>query len=129
MSPRWTDYLYIVATIALTVFGQMVLKWRMDQVGPMPAGAWPSLRFLLMLLIDPLVIASFVSAFIAGLAWMAAMTRFELSYAYPFTSLNFVVVLVLSVWLLGESLTVSKVIGVTMIVVGTLIASASVRAG
>lgn len=127
MTPRWYDYGYIVATIALTVFGQLMLKSRMDHAGPMPSGA-SGVRFLLGMLLDPFVVASFAAAFLAGLSWMAAMTRFELSYAYPFTSLNFVVVLALSVWLLGESWSLGKVVGVTLIVVGTLFVGASPRA-
>lgn len=122
MTPRWIDYLFIFATIALTVYGQMVLKWRMDQLGPLPAGLDGGLRHILGLLADPIVLSSFIAAFLASLAWMAAMTRFELSYAYPFTSLNFVLVLALSVWLLGETLSVSKVAGLTLIVLGTLVA-------
>lgn len=124
MTHRWSDFLYIVATLALTVYGQMALKWRMDQLGPMPDdGPVAGLRHLLGLLVDPVVLSTFVAAFLASLAWMAAMTRFELSYAYPFTSLNFVAVLVLSVWLLGETLTLPKVAGVALIILGTLIAS------
>lgn len=124
MTHRPVDYLFIVGTIAFTVFGQVVLKWRMDHVGPMPAGAGAGLRFLFLLLIDPFVIASFASAFVAGLCWMAAMTRFELGYAYPFMSLNFALVLLLGVVLFGESLTLPRMIGVALIVAGTLFVAA-----
>jgi uncharacterized membrane protein len=112
MSARWLDYFFIFATIALTVFGQVVLKWRMDQFGA---------------LLDPVVVSSFASAFLAGLAWMAALTRFELSYAYPFMSLSFVLVLVISVIFLGETLTLNKVLGVALIGIGTVIASAGTQ--
>jgi uncharacterized membrane protein len=54
---------------------------------------------------------------------MAAMTKFNLSYAYPFMSLNFVLVLVLSVWLLSEPVTLQKVIGIGLIVLGTVVAA------
>lgn len=124
MNHRWVDYSYIGATIAFSVAGQMLLKWRMDHFGALPAGWAGGLRHLLGLLLDPVVVLSFVTAFLASLAWMAAMTRFELSHAYPFTSLNFVVVLALSSWLLGESLTPSKLGGVALIVAGTVLASA-----
>jgi len=127
MNPRWLDYSFIFATIALTVYGQLILKWRMDQLGPLPAGFGGGLRHLLGLLIDPAVLSSFGAAFLASLAWMAAMTRFELSYAYPFMSLNFVVVLVLSVAFLGETLTLHKVLGVALIVIGTVVASVGTR--
>ena len=124
MTQRWIDYLFLLIMIVLTVYGQVILKWRMDQIGSLPPGFWPGLRHLLGLLVDPAIVSSFVAAFIASLAWMAAMTRFELSYAYPFTSLNFVAVLVLSVWLLGEQLTVQKVVGIGLIMLGTAVASA-----
>lgn len=121
---RWTDYLLIGGCLVFTVYGQMVLKWRMDQLGPLPeGGTWVVLRHLVGLILDPVILSSFVAAFFASLAWMAAMTKFELSYAYPFTSLNFVAVLVLSVWLLGESMTLSKALGIGLIVLGTVIAS------
>jgi drug/metabolite transporter (DMT)-like permease len=121
---RWTDYLLIAGCLVFTVYGQMVLKWRMDQLGPLPeGGTWVVLRHLVGLIVDPVILSSFVAAFFASLAWMAAMTKFELSYAYPFTSLNFVAVLVLSVWLLGESMTLAKALGIGLIVLGTVIAS------
>jgi len=44
-------------------------------------------------LFDPLIFSGFASAFIASFFWMAAMTKFELSYAYPFMSRVFVLVL------------------------------------
>lgn len=124
MTHRWVDYLFLLIMIVLTVYGQMILKWRMDQLGTLPLGFWPGLRHLLGLLVDPAILSSFFAAFVASLAWMAAMTRFELSYAYPFTSLNFVVVLILSVWLLGEQLTAQKVVGIALIMLGTAVASA-----
>jgi uncharacterized membrane protein len=123
MMPRAVDTSFVVATIALTVYGQVALKWRLDQLGPLPEGAGPGLRRLLLMLFDPIVASTFVAAFIASLAWMAALTSFELSRVYPFTSLNFVLVLLISVLLLGETADWSKSVGVALIVLGTIVAS------
>jgi uncharacterized membrane protein len=116
--PRIVDMSFVAATIALTVYGQIALKWRLDQLRP-PSG----LRGLLAVLLDPIVASTFAAAFVASIAWMAALTRFELSRVYPFTSLNFVVVLLVSFLLLGEGLDASKVVGVALIVLGTVVAS------
>ena len=121
---RVIDYVYIAATIALTVYGQVILKWRMDQVGPLREGFGPALRQLIVLVFDPAIASSFIAAFLASLTWMAALSRFELSFAYPFMSLSFVLVTLLSVWLLGESFTVHKALGVSLIVAGTALVSA-----
>jgi len=120
---RALDYLYILATIVLTVYGQLVLKWRVSSFGPLPADLSGKARFMGTLLMDPLVLSGFAAAFGASLAWMAAMTKFELSHAYPFMSLNFVVVLLLSALLLGEPLSPTRLSGVALIVLGTIVAA------
>ena len=120
---RAFDYLYIFATIAFTVYGQLVLKWRIAKFGPLPADAFEKLKFLISLLFDPAIFSGFAAAFLASLAWMAAMTKFDLSHAYPFMSLNFVVVLLLSGWLLSEPMTFQKALGVGLIVLGTVVAA------
>lgn len=120
---RLFDYLYIFATIILTVYGQLMLKWRIAKFGPLPTELLEKLKFLLSLLLDPVIFSGFIAAFLASLAWMAAMTKFELSHAYPFMSLNFVVVLLLSGWLLNEPITVQKTVGVSLIVLGTVVAA------
>ncbi|WP_375428218.1 EamA family transporter [uncultured Sphingomonas sp.] len=124
---RAVDFSFVAATIALSVYGQIALKWRLDQLGPLPAGAGPALRRLLVVLFDPVVASTFVAAFAASLAWMAALTRFELSRIYPFTSLSFVLVLLIGAFVLGERLDWSKIVGVALIVIGTAVVSAGPR--
>ncbi|MGO4395001.1 EamA family transporter [Variovorax sp. M-6] len=121
MYSRLTDYFYIAATIGLTVYGQLILKWRVSLFGSLPANLPAKIQFAFGVLLDPWVISSFVAAFLASLAWIGAMSKFELSHAYPFMSLNFVVVLALSTWLLNEPLTGPKLIGVALIVIGTIV--------
>ena len=121
---KYLSYLYIVATVAFTVYGQIILKWRIAQIGAaLPEAALDKVKFLFSLLFDPFIFSGILGAFLASLAWMAAMTKFELSHAYPFMSLNFVVVLLLSGWLLNESLTVQKFVGVFLIMLGTIVAA------
>ena len=117
------DYLYILATIAFTVYGQLILKWRIATMGPLPTNVVGKVSFLVSLLFDPLIASGFAAALVASFAWMAAMTKFELSHAYPFMSMNFVFVLLLSGWLLNEPITFQKVFGVALIVLGTVVAS------
>lgn len=123
MFTRFGSYLYIFATIALTAYGQLVLKWRVRDAGALPGEFTEKLKFIISLIFDPYVFSCFVSAFLAALAWMAALTKFELNHAYPFMSLNFVLVLVLGAWLLGEPLSVARVTGIALIVVGTIVAA------
>jgi drug/metabolite transporter (DMT)-like permease len=116
-------FAYIVGTVLFTVYGQIVLKWRVSKSGALPAVFSQKIFFLLSMIWDPWVLSGIVAGFFAFLCWMAAMTEFELSYAYPFMSLSFLLVLILSAILFQEPLTVSKVVGVGLVVAGIIIGS------
>ncbi len=111
-------HLYIACTIFFTVYGQLILKWRISAFGALPASFPGKLSFFAHVLCDPFVISGLGSAFVASIFWMAAMTKFDLSYAYPFMSIPFVIVLLLSALFFQEPVTFSKVAGLTLIVAG-----------
>ncbi|USX21906.1 EamA family transporter [Oxalobacteraceae bacterium OTU3REALA1] len=117
------NYLYIAITIVLTVFGQIAIKMQVARAGALPADSADKLAFLIRLLLNPWIICAFAAAFLASIAWMGAMTKFELSHAYPFMSLNFVIVLLLSAWLFQEPLSATRLIGVALICAGTIVAA------
>ncbi len=112
---------YILLTLFFTVYGQLVLKWQMGGVGPLPSGGFDKLVFLLSQFLNPWILSGFVAAFLASLAWMAAMTRFEIGYAYPFMSLAFVVVMLFGAVFLAEPLTLPKVGGTLLVIAGLVV--------
>jgi len=114
---------FIISTIVITVYGQMIVKWRLSQTGSLPAGLSNKAAFFGRLLYDPWIISVLILTPLAVLCWYAAMTKYQLSYAYPFMSLAFVLVLILSAIFFHEPLTVPKVLGVMLVVVGLIVAS------
>ena len=112
---------YILLTLVFTVYGQLVLKWQMSSAGALPQGGLEKLSFLLQQFLNPWIFSGFAAAFVASLAWMAAMTRFPLNYAYPFMSLAFVIVMILGVLFLGEVLSLRKVLGTLLVVAGLIV--------
>lgn len=71
----------------------------------MPEGLGEKAIFMVQLFLDPWLLSGFASAFITSLFWMAAMTKFELSFAYPIMSLSFLIVFFFSIWLFGVAFT------------------------
>lgn len=118
-------YLYIFGTVAFTVYGQIVLKWRIVRYGVLPEPFAEKLLFLLRLMLDGYILSGFLAAFLASLCWMAAMTKFDVSFAYPFMSAAFVFVLVFSVIVFHEPLTWQKILGLVLIGAGILVTSQS----
>lgn len=117
------NFLYILATVLFTVYGQLVVKWQVTRAGPFPLATSERLIFLLKLLLNPWIMSGVAAGFLALLCWMIAMTRFDLSYAYPFMSLAFIFVLILSAIFFHETVTMPKMIGVMLIVAGIIIGS------
>ena len=118
-------YLYIFGTIFFTVYGQLAIKYGVSAKGDMPAGVVEKAYYFVHLFMNPFIFTGFLAAFVASLFWMAAMTKFELSYAYPFMSFSFVLVFILSVFLFNESITAMKIIGLSLIVLGIVVTSRS----
>ena len=110
-------------TILGMVYSQLAIKWHMAGVGPLPEALPEKLGFLGAQLFNPWILSGLAAAFLAALSWMAAMTQFDLSYAYPFTSLSFVLVLALSVHLFHEPVSLPKVLGLALIISGIIVGS------
>ncbi len=116
-------YIYILITILITVYGQQVLKWQVSLAGAFPAANGEKVVFLAKLLINPWIITGMAAALLAGVAYMAALTQLELSQAYPFMGLSFVMVLILSAVCFQEPMTWVKIVGVALIVGGIALGS------
>jgi drug/metabolite transporter (DMT)-like permease len=117
--------LFVALTIGLTTYGQLIVKWQILGAGDYPSGWGARIEFLARLLINPWVISVFVGAFLAAMCWITALTRFDLSVVYPFMSLSFVLVLILSSIFFSEAITPAKTIGIGLIVAGLAIGSQS----
>ncbi|WP_042489851.1 membrane protein [Vibrio diazotrophicus] len=111
-------YIYLLATVAFTVYGQIIIKWRMNQV-ELPSYWFDKLKMLFTLVFDPFVLTGFLAAFLSALAWMAAMTKFEVSFAYPIVISGLVIfTTLLAIFFLGESFSVMKMLALSLIVFG-----------
>lgn len=111
----------IALAVAMGAAGQTFLKVSVDGVdfasiigrGPMAV-----LEFVLR---SPVLLAGFLMYAIGALAWIIVLSRVDLSFAYPFLALNFVVITLVSRFLLGESIPPMRWLGVGVICAGILL--------
>ena len=118
------NHFYILLSIFLGVVSQLIIKWQMSAFSFDDYEAWQE-KFALAfsMLLNPFIIISLVLTLLAGVSWMIAMTRFEISYAYPFTLLGLVLVTIFSVIFFGESFNIFKLIGIALIALGIVVIS------
>ena len=109
-------------TLLFTVYGQLILKWRLSNLKVvLPDDVMDKFFYLIRLVLDPFILSGFIAAFVASLFWMVAMTKFEITHAYPFMSLAPALVFLLGVFVLNETFTMGKVIGLIIIMLGIAI--------
>ncbi len=100
-----------------------MIKWQVVAAGTFPVESTDQLWFLAKLMVNPWVISALAAGLLAVVSWMAAMTKLELSHAYPFMSLSFVLVLVLSALVFHEPVNAWKIAGLALITVGIIVGS------
>jgi uncharacterized membrane protein len=116
-------YFYIFGTILFTVYGQIILKWRILNLNwSMPKTTVPEIVVAyIKFLFDPYIFSGFAAAFIASIFWILAMTKFEITFAYPFMSLSPAIVFFLGIFFLHETFTIGKVLGLALIIIGIFV--------
>jgi multidrug transporter EmrE-like cation transporter len=117
------SWFMVAMTILLTSYGQLVIKWQVGTFKGATSGLLSHLPPLLQLLFQPWIISAFIAAFGASLCWMLAISKLELSKAYPFMALNFLIVCLVAVPLFGEAFSTTKAIGLLTVVAGLVIMS------
>jgi drug/metabolite transporter (DMT)-like permease len=60
-----------------------------------------------------------------ALVWLVVLTRVEVSLAYPFVALGFVITMVLGWWLQGDSVGVMRITGTLLIAAGVVLVARS----
>jgi multidrug transporter EmrE-like cation transporter len=117
------SYFYIFMTVFFTVYGQFVIKWQVSQVSALPLSLFSKFIFFFQLITNPWIFSGLFAAFLGSLTWMAALTKLPLGYAYPFTSLSFVIVVLFSGIFFNEVVTPLKLIGVALVILGVAVGS------
>lgn len=117
------NHLYIAATVLFALASQLLMRWQVGLAGGAPEGLWDKALFIGRIFFSPWVMLAFVCTFLSGVAWMLTLTKFDLSYAYPFTSLNFVLMLICGALLFEEPFTMHKLIGTILVVAGLIVAT------
>lgn len=72
---------------------------------------------------NPWVMGGMLLHVSALVVWLWALSKVDISFAYPFLALGYVLVSLMAWFWLGESLTSVKLLGMVVIIVGVLILS------
>ena len=115
----------ILFGVLLNAAAQLCLKAGVRQIGHFDfslANAWPTAWSLA----TNLPIIGGLSCYaISVVVWIMALSRVEVSVAYPMLSIGYVVNALLAYWMFGEALVAQKLVGIAVIIVGVVLVARS----
>jgi len=115
---------FIALSIVSSVIAQTVFKLGLSTPGETQSPT-SILSLLTIILRSPLVLTGLFLYGVGALAWINVLSRVQLSYAYPFLALNFLLITLTATVVLGESISWMRWAGVLVICVGILIVARS----
>lgn len=110
--------LSVLPTVLLTLYGQLVTKYRVAALAEQVTELALPAR-LLRYVLDPMIVSAYAVTLMGSFAWFIVLERFELSLAYPvFVGVMFVAILMGGVILFNEHVTATRLLAVALIFAG-----------
>jgi len=115
--------IYILISVLTSTVGQLMLKKGMADLGEVTLSMNQIVAIVWKMGTNPYVFFG-LAIYLAGTVfWLAALSRVDLSYAYPFASLSYIAMLAASWLIFDEKVTLSRIIGTVVIGIGVLLIS------
>ncbi len=110
-------FIYMLLQTAANVLSQATLKIAMQNISNFQ-WTWPC--FSQQILLNGWLWIAIVLIIVANVAWLYILKVFPFSYAFPLTALGFVFSLIVSIFLLHETVIWTQWVGVALIMAGCL---------
>lgn len=113
----------ILASVLMNCTAQIFMRQGMIKVGEI--GIPQLFSHALILLSNIWLWASLLCYGISVILWLVVVSRVEISYAYPFLSIGYVVVAISGYMLFGENVNIYRISGILVICFGVFLISRS----
>jgi len=116
---------YILISVLGGAAGQVLLKKGMGSMGPLTLSLNQLGSILWRMATNPYVVFGLGVYMLSTIFWLTALSRVNLSYAYPFASLSYIVMLIVSWQLFKEDISFLRLMGSLVIGIGVFLISRS----
>ena len=137
-------FIFILCPLILTISGEFLLKTSINKDTDKLQTNFSSIRLtdctdkqackhllsqltgdIKIFLSDIKIVIALVLIILGGVFWLSAMSKFELSFLYPFLSINYLAIVVGSRIFLLEQVPIYRYISILLIIIGLVIISQS----
>ena len=112
------NFILILIGVLLNAAAQLCLKQGMNMIGEVSLDAAGILALLPKAALNPYVLAGLACYVVSVVVWLVVLSKVEVSLAYPFLSIGYIVTAVVGFFFMGESLGACKIAGILVICFG-----------
>ena len=115
----------VFASVAFTTLAHISLKAGLRIIGYIDFNTLKVINICFQLLKNPFILIGIISYVLSLIFWIACLSRVEVSFAYPLTSLGYVFTALIGFILFQEDLNSVRLLGIIIIMCGVCIVSTS----
>jgi multidrug transporter EmrE-like cation transporter len=115
----------ILTSISLNAAAQTAMRKAMIKNGEITFDNKNILSYLPQLACNPLIWLSFLCYGLSIMVWIVVLSKVEVSYAYAFSSIGYILVTLLGILLLHENVSLFRIIGIIIVCLGVFVVARS----
>ncbi|MDG2267910.1 MAG: EamA family transporter [Alphaproteobacteria bacterium] len=121
-----SNFIFIISSVLLNAFAQILLKAGMKQFGNIDLKN-NIMNTCISIAFNPYIISGFIAYGVSILLWLWVLSKVDVSLAYPFQALGYIVVTILAWIIFQENINYIRIIALIFITIGLIILAFSAR--
>ena len=120
------QYIFLILSgVLLNAFAQILLKKGMIILGYFEFSTANIFAITIRAASNPYIIAGLICYVISFGLWMLVLSRVEVSFAYPFLSIGYIITAAIGYYYFGETLNIYRILGLCLICIGVMFVAKS----
>ena len=115
------NILLILSSVSLNAFAQLFIRQGMLKLGKISMNINELYHMIIQAIGNIYIWAGMMSYAVSILLWMVVLSKVNVSLAYPFLSIGYIVTAVIAYFAFGEPITLQKVAGIAIICLGVVV--------
>ena len=121
-----TNLIFIISSVLLNALAQILLKSGMKNFSDIDLKN-NIIQTTLSISLNPYIITGFISYGISIILWLWVLSKVDVSLAYPFQALGYIIVTILAWLIFQENINLTRIIALMFITIGLIILAFSSR--
>jgi len=119
------SFALVLTGVILNAAAQLLLKAGTNAVGRFEFSVANALPVGLKLAFEPHILGGIACYVVSVVVWIMALSRVEVSIAYPMLSIGYILNALAAWYLFGEAVTPTRLVGIGIIIIGVYVVARS----